>query len=82
MEEDVRLYVGGMPMLTELCLVMKIDPLEFVRGVSEFVTVIYDATVTFAFPDPKVGTYRKSVLYLIFISVVEYNQLVRTERVA
>ena len=51
-EEDVRLYVGGMPMLTVLCLAMRIDPLEFIRGVSEFVTVIYDVTVTFAFPDP------------------------------
>ena len=39
-------------MLTVLCLAMRIDPLEFIRGVSEFVTVIYDVTVTFAFPDP------------------------------
>ena len=41
-EEDVRRHVGGMPLLTDLSLAMRIDPLALIRGVTEFVTVIYD----------------------------------------
>ena len=50
-EEDVRRHVGGMPLLTDLCLGMRTDPLAFIRGATEFVTVIYGPAVTFAFPD-------------------------------
>ena len=53
-EEDVRRHVGGMPLLTDLGLAMRTDPLALIRGVTEFVTVIYGPAVTFAFPDVKV----------------------------
>ena len=39
--------------------------LALIRGASEFVTVIYGPAVTFVFPDPKVETYRRSVMHLM-----------------
>ena len=48
-EEDVRRHVGGMPLLTDLSLAMRTDPLAMIRGVTEFVTVIYGPAVTFAY---------------------------------
>ena len=53
-EEDVRRHVEGMPLLTDLSLALRTDPLALIRGATEFVTVIYRPTVTFAFPDVKV----------------------------
>ena len=58
-EEDVRRHVGDMPLLTDLSLAMRIDPLALIRGVTEFVTVIYGSAVTFAFPDVQVEAYRR-----------------------
>ena len=49
-EEDIRRHVGGKPLLTDLSLAMRTDPLALIRGVTEFVTVIYGRAVTFAFP--------------------------------
>ena len=69
-EEDVRRHVGGMPLLTDLSLAMRTDPLALIRGATEFVTVIYGPAVTFAFPDVKVEAYRRSVLLLNLISAV------------
>ena len=40
-EEDMPSYVGGMPLLTDLCLAMSTDPLAFFGGVSRIVTVVY-----------------------------------------
>ena len=57
-EEDVRRHAGGMPLLTNLSLAMRTDPLALIRGATEFVTVIYGPAVTFAFPDVKVGLLR------------------------
>ena len=74
-EEDVRRHVGGMPLLTDLSLAMRIDPLALIRGVTEFVTVIYGPAVTFAFPDVKVEAYRRSVLHLNLISAVDGSTL-------
>ena len=71
-EEDVRRHVGGMPLLTDLSLAMRTDPLALIRGVTEFVTVIYGPAVTFAFPDVKVEAYRRSVLHLNLISAVDW----------
>ena len=62
-EEDVRRHVGGMPLLTDLSLAMRTYPLALIRGVTEFVEVIYGPAVTFAFPDVKVEAYRRSVLH-------------------
>ena len=64
-----------MPLLTDLSLAMRIDPLELIRGVTEFVTVIYGPAVTFAFPDVKVEAYRRSVLHLNLISAVDGSTL-------
>ena len=52
-------HVGGMPLLTDLSLAMRTDPLALISGATEFVTVIYGPAVTFAFPDVKVEAYRK-----------------------
>ena len=69
-EEDVRRHVGGMPLLTDLSLAMRTDPLALIRGVTEFVTE-FGPAVTFAFPDVKVEAYRRSVLHLNLISAVD-----------
>ena len=74
-EEDVRRHVGGMPLLTDLSLAMRTDPLALIRGVTEFVTVIYGPAVTIAFPDVKVEAYRRSVLHLNLISAVDGSTL-------
>ena len=74
-EEDVRRLVGGMPLLTDLSLAVRTDPLALIRGATEFVTVIYGPAVTFAFPDVKVEAYRRSVLHLNLISAVDGSAL-------
>ena len=74
-EEDVRRHGGGMPLLTDLSLAMRIDPLALIRGATEFVTVIYRPVVTFAFPDVKVEVYRRSVMHLNLISAVDGSAL-------
>ena len=74
-EEDVRRHVGDMPLLTDLSLAMRTDPLALIRGATESVTVIYGPAVTFAFPDVKVEAYRRSVLHLNLISAVDGSAL-------
>ena len=74
-EEDVRRHVGGMPLITDLSLAMRTDPLALIREATEFVTVIYGPVVTFAFPDVKVDAYRTSVLHLNLISAVDGSAL-------
>ena len=74
-EEDVRRHVGGMPLLTDLSLAMRTNPLALIRGATEFVTVIYGPAVTFAFPDVKVEAYSRSVLHLNLISAVDGSTL-------
>ena len=70
-EEAVRRHVGGMPLLTDLSLAMRADPLALIRGATEFVTVIYRPAVTFPFPVVKVEAYSRSVLHLNLISAVD-----------
>ena len=74
-EEDVPRHVWGMPLLTDLSLAMRNDPLALIRGATEFVTAIYGPAVTFAFPDVKVEAYRRSVLHLNLISAVDGSAL-------
>ena len=74
-EEDVRRHAGGMPLLTDLSLAMRTDPLAFIRGTTEFVAVIYGPAVAFMFPDVKVEAYRRSVLHLNLISAVDGSAL-------
>ena len=71
----MRRHVGDMPLLTDLSLAMRTDPLTLIRGATEFVTVIYGPAVTFAFPDVKVEAYRRSVLHLNLISAVDGSAL-------
>ena len=71
----MQCHVGGMPLLTDLSLAMRTDPLAMIRGATEIVTVIYGPAVTFAFPDVKVEAYRRSVLHLNLISAVNGNAL-------
>ena len=74
-EEDARRHAGGMPLLTDLSLAVRTDPLALIRGATEFVTVIHGPAVTFAFTDVKAEAYRRSVLHLNLISAVDGNAL-------
>ena len=58
-KEELKEANGGMPLLTDLCLAMRSDPLGMIRGLGEVVTCIYGPAVTYAFPDPLVAAYRK-----------------------
>ena len=64
----MRRHAGGMPLLTDLSLAMRTDPLALITGAREFVNVIYGPAVTFAFTDVKVEAYRRPVLRLNLIS--------------
>ena len=68
-------HAGGVRLLNDLILSMRIDPLSLIRGATEFVTVIYGPVVTFAFPDVKVEAYRRTVLHLNLISAVDGSTL-------
>ena len=65
----------GMPLLTYLAVMMRIDPLALVFGPREFVTVVYGPVMSHAFPDVQVKAYRNSVLYVHLVSVVEQKEL-------
>ena len=65
----------GMPLLTDLAVMMRIDPLALVHGLREFVTVVYGPVMSFAFPDVQVKAYRNSVLYVNLVSVVDRSVL-------
>ena len=64
-----------MPLLTDLSLAMRTEPLALIRGATEFVTVIYGPAVTFLSPDVKVEAYRRSVLHLNLISARDRSAL-------
>ena len=74
-EEDVQRHAGDMPLLTDLSLAMRTDPLALIRGATEFVTVLYGPAVTFAFPDVKAEASRMSVFHLNLISAVDGTAL-------
>ena len=73
--EEWKKMNGGMPLLTDLCLAMRSDPMGMIRGLEELVTCIYGPAVTYAFPDPLVTTYRYSGTHLILISVLDRTAL-------
>ena len=66
---------GGIPLLTDLCLAMRSDPLGAIRGLVEVVTCIYGPAVTYAFPDPLGAAYRNSVVHVSLISVLDGTAL-------
>ena len=66
---------GGIPLLTDLCLAMRSDPVGMIRGLEEVVTCIYGPAVTYAFPVPLVAAYRNSVVHVSLISVLDGTAL-------
>ena len=70
-EEDVRRHVRDMPLLTDLSLAMRTDPLALIRGATE----PHGTAVTFAFPDVKVEAYRRSMLHLNLTSALDGSAL-------
>ena len=65
----------GMPLLTDLAVMMRIDPLALIHGLREFVTVVYGPVMSFAFSDVQVNAYRNSVLYVNIVSVLDCSKL-------
>ena len=73
--EEWREANGGIPLLTDLCLALRSDPVGMIRVLEEVVTCIYGPAVTYAFPDPLVAAYRHSVVHLSLISVLDGTAL-------
>ena len=69
----------GMPLLTDLAVMMRIDSLALVFELREFrymdgslwYTAVSGRVMSHAFPDVQVKAYRNSVLYVNLVSVVE-----------
>ena len=70
----------GMPLLTDLAVMMWIDLLALIHGLREFVTVVYGSVMSFAFPDVQVKAYRNSVMYVNLVSVVGCSVLIWVEQ--
>ena len=62
--QEVREANGGIPLLSDLRLAMRSDPVGMIRGLGEVVTCSYGPAVTYAFPDPLVAAYRHSVVHV------------------
>ena len=73
--DEWRKVNGGMPLLTDLCLAMRSDPMGMIRGLEEVVTCIYGPAVTYPFPDPLVTAYRYSVTHVSLISILDGTTL-------
>ena len=74
-KEELNEEIGCMPLLTDLCLAMRSDPLGMIRGLCEVVTCIYGPAVTHALPDPLLAAYRNSVTHVSLISVLDGTAL-------
>ena len=70
-----REAIGGFPLLTDLCLATRSDPLGAIRGLDEVITCIYGPAVTYAFPVPLVAAYRNSVVHVSLINVLDGTAL-------
>ena len=55
--EQMREANGGIPLLTDLCLAMRFDPLGMIRRLGEVVSCVYVTAVMYAFPDQLVAVY-------------------------
>ena len=73
--DEWRKVNGGMPLLTDLCLAMRSDPMGIIRGLEEVATCVYGPAVTYAFPDLLVTAYRYSVTHLSLISILDGTTL-------
>ena len=69
-----------MPLLTDLALMMQVEPLALIFALRELVTVVYGPLVTQVFPDVQVEKYRHSFLYVNLVSVVNCSVLNYVER--
>ena len=63
----------GMPLLTDLAVMMRIDALALVHELRDF--VMYGPVMSYVFPDVQVKAYRNSVLYVNLVSVVDCSVL-------
>ena len=73
--EEMREANGGIPLLTNLGLAMRYDPLGTIRGLGELVTCAYRPAVTYTFPDPLGAAYRHSVVHLSLINIMDGTAL-------
>ena len=71
---ECRQYCG-MPLLTDLAVMMRIDPLALIHGLRGLVTVVYGPVMSFVFPDVQFKAFRNSVLYVNLVSVVDCSVL-------
>ena len=62
--EEVREANGGIPLLTDLCLAMRSDPVGMIRGLGEVETCVYGPAVAYAFLDQLMAAYRHSVMHI------------------
>ena len=74
-KEEVREANVGIPLLTDLCLAMKSDPVGMITGFGEVATCVYGPAVTYAIPDPLVVAYRHSVVHVSLISILDGTAL-------
>ena len=74
-KEEVREANGGIPLLTDLCLSMRSDPVGMIGGLGEVVTCVYRPAVMYAFPDPLVVAYRHSVVHMSLVSFLDGTAL-------
>ena len=65
----------GMPLLTDLAVMMRIELLALVYVLREFATVVYEPVMSFVFPDVHVKACRNSVLYVNLVLVVDCSVL-------
>ena len=73
--DEWREVNGGRPLLTDLCLAMRSDPVGIIRGLQEVVICISGPAVTYEFPNPLVAAYRNSVVHVSLIRVLDGTAL-------
>ena len=66
---------GGMPFLTDLAMMIRIDQLALVIGLRVFANGVYGPVMSHVFPDVQAKLYSNSVLYVNLVSVVDYSVL-------
>ena len=66
---------GSMPLLTDLCLAMRSDPLGVVRRLGEVVTCVCGSSVTYTFSETLITAYRLSVIHVSLIGILDGTAL-------
>ena len=65
----------GMPLLTDLAVMMRIGPLALAHGLRDFFTVVYGPVMSNLFPGVQVKAHRNSLLYVNLVSAVDCSVL-------